>query len=59
MTEDRKDKTEPHVYGGPDPDNRQPPPANGLRGEGAAVPLDTDTPDPSPEDPDAPNKQGR
>jgi hypothetical protein len=26
----------PHIYGGPDPQNRQPPPPNGTRGEQGA-----------------------
>ena len=51
-------KPGPHIYGGADPDNRQPPPANGMRGEGAGVPLDPETSAQSP-DAGAPNKKGR
>ena len=51
MTSKQKNKPAPHVYGGADPDNRQPTPANGLRGEGAATPL-------TPEDPEAADKDG-
>ena len=51
MTSKQKNKPAPHVYGGADPDNRQPTPANGVRGEGAATPL-------TPEDPEAADKDG-
>jgi hypothetical protein len=49
MTTTQKDKPAPHVYGSADPDNRQPQPANGMRGEGAGTPL-------TPEDPNETDK---
>jgi hypothetical protein len=35
----------PHLYGTPDAKSQQPPPAGGLRGEGAPLPADDASPE--------------
>ena len=57
MSTTQKDAASPHIYGGSDPDNRKPPPANGMRGEGAVTPLETE--DPKEPGEKAPDKHGR